>query len=146
MVVVDLNLLVYATNSASPHHAVARCWWEDTLSGDEMVGMPWVVLLGYLRLTVNPAVMPAPLTPEQALAVIDGWLSRRVVRTLVPTERHWGILRGLIREVGAAGNLTTDAHLAAVALEHGATLCSSDRDFGRFPGLRWKNPLVDAGA
>jgi len=140
--IVDLNLLVYAVNRDVPHHRAARAWWEERLAGREPVGLSWTVVLGFLRLTTHPSVMPRPLTPEQALAVVDGWLEQPCVRLTEPTERHWGILEDMLAPLGTAGNLTSDAHLAALAVEHGATLCSTDGDFGRFPHLRWKNPLA----
>ena len=142
MKLVDVNLLMYAVNEDSAHHLKAKPWLERTLSGDEPVALPWPVLLAFLRLTTSSRVMPYPLTPEQALAVVDGWLAQLPVLTLLPGAEHWRVLRGLIEEVGAAGNLTTDAHLAAMAIENGAELCSSDADFARFPRLRWLNPVA----
>jgi hypothetical protein len=143
MLVVDLNLLLYATNRDAADHPSARVWWESTLSADEAVGLPWLVLLGFLRISTHRRILPSPLTWEQAAGVVDGWLEQPVTRVLHPSERHWGILKQLLGPVGAAGNLTSDAHLAALAIEHGATLYSSDRDFGRFPHLKWRNPLEE---
>lgn len=142
MKLLDLNLLLYAVNRDSAPHRRARAWLEGLLSGDEAVAIPWAVLLGFLRLTTNPRIMPKPLTPTQALAVVDGWLAVPGVTALNPGEEHWRILRALIEESGTAGNLTTDAHLAALAIEHGCDLCSADGDFARFPHLRWMNPLA----
>jgi toxin-antitoxin system PIN domain toxin len=138
----DLNLLMYAVNRDSPSHAAARSWLEQALSGDEAVAIPWAVILGFLRLTTSPRVMPRPLTPEQAIEVVDGWLALPAVAAIAPGEEHWRILRSLLGASGTAGNLTTDAHLAALAMEHGCELCSTDSDFGRFSGLRWHNPLA----
>jgi uncharacterized protein len=141
--VLDLNLLLYAVNRDSPHHDRANPWLERTLTSDEPVALPWVVVLGFLRLVTSARVYPQPLTPDQALAVVDGWLARRSVVRLAPGDEHWRILRDLLVESGTAGNLTTDAHLAALAIEHGAELCSTDGDFARFRRLRWVNPLAE---
>ena len=100
------------------------------------------MILGFLRLTTNPRVMPHPLPVDNATAIVDTWLAQPPARCLEPTERHGPLLRGLLRKTGSAGNLTTDAHLAALAIEHGATLMSTDNDFARFPGLRWRDPLA----
>ena len=142
MKLVDLNVLLYAVNRDSAHHEVIRRWWEDALSGDVPVGLAWVVLLGFLRLTTNPRILPRPLDVEDAVSVVGEWLAQPPVRPLVPTDRHWPILQDLLRASGAAGNLTTDAHLAALAIEHGATLLSTDTDFARFANLRWLDPLA----
>lgn len=142
MKIVDLNVLLYAVNRDSAHHRAARRWLERALSGDETIAFPWAVVLGFLRVATSARVFPAPLAPEQAIAVADGWLARPNVVRLDPGDRHWDILRELLANAGTAGNLTTDAHLAALALERGATLCSTDADFGRFPGLRWENPVT----
>ncbi len=141
MKVVDLNLLLYATNSDAPQHERARAWWEQAISGDESVGLAWVVLLGYLRLTTRPGLLPRPLSVPQATGVIDEWLDQPVTIVLLPGARHWSILKSLLEPIGAAGNLTTDAHLAALAIEQGATLYSSDSDFARFDDLKYQNPL-----
>ena len=142
MIVVDLNLLIYATNEDAVQHDLARRWWEGTLSRGESVGLAWIVVLGFLRLTTNPRVMPRPLTPEQAVAVVDDWLAQPSVELLQTTDRHWEIVKEILAPLGTAGNLTSDAHLASLAIEHGARLFSTDNDFGRFVGLRWVNPLA----
>ena len=142
MKVLDVNLLLYAINADSPHHEAAKAWLEDALSGDEVVALPWVVILGFLRLSTNSRVFARPLDPEQALGVADGWLSRPSIELLNPGGEHWGILRDLLGEAGTVGNLTTDAHLAALAIEHGAELHSTDTDFARFAHLRWVNLLM----
>lgn len=143
MKLVDLNLLLYAVNRDSPHHARAKAWLERTLSDEEPAAMPWVVLLGFLRLATSAQVFPQPLAPDRAVAVVDGWLARPPVVVLAPGDEHWRILRDLLTQSGTAGNLTTDAHLAALAIEHGAELCSTDSDFARFGQLRWINPLAE---
>lgn len=141
MLVVDANLLIYATNRNAADHAAAKHWWESVLSGDEPVGIPWLVVLAFIRISTHPRIVESPLTFDQAAGVVDDWLAQPVTRIPHPTERHWRLLKELLGPFGAAGNLTSDAHLAALAIEHGAMLCSSDRDFGRFPHLRWNNPL-----
>jgi toxin-antitoxin system PIN domain toxin len=142
VIVPDVNLLVYAYTARAPHHVAARSWWERLVSGDEPVGMPWAVSLGFLRLMTHPAVLETPMRPEQALAAVESWFERPNVQVLDPGPRHLRILRGLVEDLGLAANLTTDAHLAALAIEHGCTLVSNDADFGRFAGLRWTNPLA----
>jgi len=137
----DLNLLLYAIDEASPLHYPAREWLEVTLSGTEEVAFAWIVLLGFLRLTTNPSVFEEPLAIEEALEVMDGWLAQPVARVVHPTVQHATLLRRLLPSHGAAGNLVSDAHLAALAIEHDGELCSHDRDFGRFDGLRWLDPL-----
>jgi uncharacterized protein len=142
MRLVDLNLLIYAVNSDAPFHQAARKWWEASLSDGKAVAFAWVVVLGFLRITNNARIMPHPLTDRQTLDIMEEWLSQPSVVILAPTERHWPIFRQLIADSGMAGNLTTDAHLAALAIEHGATLYSTDHDFSRFDGLRWRNPIA----
>ena len=142
MIVPDVNLLLYAVDSGSPRHEPARGWWETALRGPEPVGVPWVTILAFLRLTTNPRVFARPLKPAQAFDVIEAWTMQPHVVPIEPTLRHLRIVRGLLDTAGTAGNLVTDAHLAALAIEHGATLCSADADFSRFPGLRWSNPLT----
>jgi len=139
---VDVNLLLYAVNEDSPHHARAKPWLESSLSGTEAVGLEWTVLLAFLRLATRPMIFATPIPVDEALALVETWLARPCVTVVQPTERHLEVLAGLLRPIGTAGNLTSDAHLAAVAIEHGAELCSCDADFARFPGLRWTNPLA----
>ncbi|OGA11255.1 MAG: hypothetical protein A3D95_15065 [Betaproteobacteria bacterium RIFCSPHIGHO2_12_FULL_69_13] len=141
MRIVDLNVLLYAVNADSAHHAAARVWWEKALSDEEPLGLPWIVLLGFLRIATNERVFPRPLSTDAAIGRIDAWLACDNVRVAREKENHWDVMRALVTASGAAGNLTTDAHLAALAISHDATLVSSDADFGRFKGLRWQNPL-----
>jgi len=141
MKLVDLNVLLYAVNRDSFHHEAGRSWWESALSGDEAVGLPWIVLLEFLRLATSDRVLPRPLTAQQAAERVDAWLALPHVHPLVETPEHWRILKEILAETGTAGNLTTDAHLAAMAISHGATLISCDADFGRFRKLRWQNPV-----
>ncbi len=141
MILVDANLLIYAVDKDAPLHSVARSWWEATLSGTETVGLSWIVLLAFLRLTTRPNVFPKPLRIEVAFKIVDSWLAQPSVTLVHPGPRHAQLLRDLLLPSGAGGNLTSDAHLAALALAHGAELCSSDYDFARFRLLKWRNPL-----
>ena len=141
MKIVDLNILIYAINKNSPDHVQAKKWWEDSLVETESIGVPWVVLLGFLRITTNPRVFSNPLDPESAIGLIDDWLTQPSVRIISPTNRHWDILKKLILEMGTASNLTTDAHIAALAIENGGILFSTDNDFSRFSDLKWRNPI-----
>lgn len=138
----DVNLLLYALDEASPHHRRARAWFEELLSGTEAVGFAWFVLLAFVRLSTRAQIFMNPLHPAEAFEVVEAWLAQPCALTLHPTERHLAILRGLVEPLGTAGNITTDAHLAALAIEHGAEVCSADTDFGRFGALRWVNPLA----
>ncbi|GMU52946.1 PIN domain-containing protein [bacterium CPR1] len=142
MKIVDLNLLLYAVNASAPGHERAFNWWNQALNEEEQIGLAWSVVLGFLRLTTRPGLFSRPLKAEQAIQVLDSWMSRPNVLALQPAARHWSILCELIRAAGTAGNLTSDAHLAALAIEYGATLYSSDNDFRRFGlGLTFVNPL-----
>lgn len=141
MKLLDANLLIYAVNENAPDHASARAWLASTLSGPEPIGLAWFTLVAFVRITTRPGVFAHPLAPTKAFDIVEGWLARPNVLVLHPTERHLGILRGLLDPLGIAGDLTSDAHLAALAIEYGAELCSADSDFGRFRGLRWTNPL-----
>lgn len=141
MRLVDLNLLIYAIDQSSPLHEEARPWVEAALSGPGTIALAWSVVIGFLRLSTRASVFADPLTVAEALDVIDGWLEQPAVTLVHPTDRHATVLRELLSPLGTAGNLTGDAHLAALAIEHGAELCSTDADFSRFPGVRWVNPL-----
>lgn len=141
MKLVDLNVLLYAVNRDAHHHEVARRWWEAALNGDEPVGLSWLVVLGFLRLATNRKVFPKPLDVDEALARVDAWLLHPNTKLVIETDEHWNVLRPLLAATGSAGNLTSDAHLAALALGHGAVLVSCDRDFARFPHLRWECPV-----
>lgn len=141
MRILDVNLLLYAIDTSSPRHELARTWLERTLSGRETVGLSWTVLLAFVRLSTRSAVFFSPLTAEEALDVVDEWLALPSVVVVQPGRRHAAVLRELLTGAGTAGNLVPDAHLAALAIEHGAELCSSDADFSRFSGVRWVDPL-----
>jgi uncharacterized protein len=137
----DVNLLLYAVDEGAARHEPARAWLEERLSGTETFAFAWVVLLAFIRLTTSPRVFESPLTTPEAMDLVDGWLAQPCATVVHPTTRHASVLRELLEPFGSAGNLTTDAHLAALAIEHGAELCSSDMDFSRFAGLRWASPL-----
>ncbi len=144
MKVVDLNILIYAVDRESPQYKAAHDWLQSTLNGAEAVALPWMVLLGFLRLTTNPRVLPRPLSVARASQVVDGWLARPNVVTPEPGPDHWSRLQTLLHKSGTAGNLTTDAHLAALSIGLDAELCSADADFARFAGVRWFNPLASS--
>jgi len=142
LILVDANLLLYAYHPRDERHDAARGWLESVLSGVEPVRFAWVSLWAFLRISTNPRVFERPLLPSEAAAAVSSWLARRVVAVVEPEERHWEILQGLLRGEQVKGPLVMDAALAALALEHGATLHTTDGDFSRFAGLRWRNPLV----
>lgn len=141
MFVPDVNVLLYATDRSSTHHSRCSKWLAGALSGSMPVGFTWQVLLAFVRLATKPPVFARPLTVDQAFDTVDDWLSRPASVVVHPTDRTSQLMRGLLKPRGTAGNLTTDAFLAAVALSHGATLVSCDRDFEAFPGLRVLNPV-----
>ncbi|RIL05688.1 VapC toxin family PIN domain ribonuclease [bacterium] len=142
MILVDANLLVYAHHPGFRQHAAARAWLDEQLGGSTQVALPWPSLLAFLRLSINGRVLERPLSASAAWAQVEAWLSVPVAWVPVPTERHAEVLAHLMRSSVSSHALVTDAHLAALALEHGLVLCSSDGDFARFPGLRWSNPLA----
>ena len=141
MIVVDVNLLLYAVVSGFPQHDSARRWWEKVLNSTVPVGLCSPVVFGFLRIATNPRILDSPLPVEAAARYVREWLDRPNVRFLAPGPKHLDIAFDLLREAGTAGNLTTDAQLAAMAIEYDAEMLSNDSDFGRFPGLRWTNPL-----
>lgn len=142
MIIPDLNLLIYAYDSSSPNHAKAKEWWVRALSRTETVGISWVVILGFIRIWTSPRVFANPMTVDQACAHVEKWFTRPMVKVLNPGPRHAEILFRWLREEGRGGNLTTDAHLAALAMEFSATLHSNDSDFLRFSDLKWLNPIA----
>lgn len=135
MKVVDTNVLLNAINLQSTDYAPAHAWLDDALSGVEAVAFPWVVLVGFTRIATHPRILDAPLPVAEAVAHVEAWLGAEPATIISPTPRHFGIWSGLLKHVGTAGNLTTDAHIAALALEHGAEVVTFDRDFARF-GVR----------
>jgi len=143
VILVDANLLLYAYHPRAEQHEESRAWLEAVLSGPDLVRFAWLTLWAFLRIATSPRVFESPLSTSEAEAAISSWLGQPAVGILDPGERHWDILRGLVRDGQAAGALVMDAVLAAIALEHGATICTTDRDFARFPGLKWMNPLAE---
>lgn len=141
MILVDANLLLYAINSDAPQHQLAKQWWEQVLSGTETIGLAWVVVLAFIRISTHPKIFSQPLSVESALLYLDEWLEQPVVQFISPGHTHWSILRHLLQQTNTTGNLTTDAHIAALAIEHGYTVFSADNDFKRYPGLKQVNPL-----
>lgn len=141
MIVLDANLLLYAYDSDSQQHAKARAWVEQVFSDGTPLGLPWQTVTAFLRIATNPRLSGKRFTPEGAVEIVDQWLEQPNVRLLSPGDQHWSILRQLLVEGQARGPLVSDAHLAALTIEYGGILHTTDRDFGRFPGLRWSNPL-----
>ena len=141
MILVDANLLIYAVNRDAPQHKTARRWFEQAVSGHEPVGLPWVCLLAFLRITTRPGILANPLTVDQAVGYVESWLKQPFVEAVAPGPGHWPILRQLLHATGTAGNLTSDLHLAAMAIERSAAICSADHDYRRFAGLEHINPL-----
>lgn len=141
MKIVDANVLVYAVDETAGNHKAAKQWIESALDGDDGVGFPWVVLLAFVRLTTNGRIFANPLTPEQATNTVATWLAQPAAFVVEPTERHLEVLARLLHAAGSGGNLVTDAHIAALAHEHGAEVVSFDSDFKRFAGIRWTSPM-----
>jgi uncharacterized protein len=139
--VLDANLLLYAYDSDSQQHAKARAWVEQVFSGGTPLGLPWQTVTAFLRIATNPRLSGKRFTPEEAAEIVGQWLEQPNVRLLSPGDQHWSILRQMLVEGQARGPLVSDAHLAALTIEYGGILHTTDRDFGRFPGLRWSNPL-----
>lgn len=141
MILVDANLLVYAKMSGVPEHAAARAWLDERLGGTPKVGLPWPSLLAFMRLVTNRRIFERPQPLAAAWAQVEAWLEQPPAWIPQPTESHREILGRLVADAGGRGSLVPDLHLAALAIEHGLTLCSSDADFARFSGLKWENPL-----
>lgn len=142
MILIDANLLVYARARSFPQHEAAKQWLDARLSGTTAVGLPWPSLLSFLRLVTNPRIFSNPEAISSAWEQVSAWLGSPAAWVPAPTERHAEVLGSLLTTAVTRANLIPDAHLAALAIEHGLTLCSSDGDFARFPGLRWENPLA----
>ena len=141
MILLDANILLYAYHAGSPHHADARAWIEEAFSGTEPVRLPWTTIHAFLRIGTNPRVFEHPLGIDEARSHVDAWLAAPIVATIEPGERYWSILRELLVDAQVAGPLVSDAALAALAIEHGALLVTTDRDFNRFAGLKLLDPL-----
>lgn len=143
MILVDANLLLYAEDSLSEHHEAACRWWDAQLSGSEPVALCWQVLDAFIRIGSNPRLHQRPLTLKEAVARVQSWFEQPCVRLIQPTDQHWAIFQQMLRIGNAVGNSVSDAHLAALAVEHNCILQSTDADFSRFRGLKWKNPIAD---
>ena len=141
MIIPDINLLIYAYNDQAPQHLLARRWWEELLNGQTPVGLPWIAISGFIRLMTHPRILVTPLDVPSTLGHVRAWLEQPPVRVVHPGSRFEQLFLGFLARHGTAGNLTTDAQLAALAVEHHAELHSTDHDFARFDGLRWLNPL-----
>jgi toxin-antitoxin system PIN domain toxin len=141
MIIPDANLLIYAHDTRSPDHSRAYAWWRDTLSGHESVGLPWIVLLAFTRIMTHPQVSQNPLSTEQVREIIDDWLRAPCLRIIQVSDRAPAVFFDLLQDARIGGNLSTDALIAVHAREHSATIYSNDRDFDRFSGIKWVNPL-----
>jgi uncharacterized protein len=141
VIVADANLLIYAYDTASPFFEKSRVWLEDALSGEDPVGLPWQSIAAFLRVMTNPKLHGRQYSLKEAAEIIEAWMERSNVRVLAPTDQHWLQLRRMMFEGSASGPLVTDAGIAALTIEYGGVLHTTDRDFARFPGLRWRNPL-----
>lgn len=142
MTLVDANILLYAENSLSPHHEASRIWWDGQLSGAEPVALCWPVLTAFIRIGTNPRLHKRPLTLKEAAARVQSWLDQPCTRILTPSDLHWSIFQRMLHSGNATANLVSDAHLAALAVEHNCSLASTDSDFARFRGLKWRNPIA----
>lgn len=142
MILVDANLLLYAEDSLSEQHSAARSWWDQQLSASDPVGLCWPVLTAFIRIATNARLHRRPLTLKEAIERVQSWLDQPCVQLIHPTESHWRIFQQMLRAGNATANLVSDAHLAALALERNCLLCSTDSDFARFRGVKWKNPIA----
>ena len=141
MILPDINLLIYAHNIRAPHHPKAVEWWNQCLRGPEGVALAWVVILGFVRIATHPKVFERPMAVEDAVGRVAEWIALPHIQLVHPPQTHFQTWSSLLKRLGTAGNLTTDAHLAALAMERGLILQTTDADFGRFSGLKWNNPL-----
>jgi toxin-antitoxin system PIN domain toxin len=142
MIVVDINVLIYAYNAGAPEHPKARAWIENAFSASDPLFVPWAVVHAFLRLTTKARLLMRPFTIEEAVAIVEEWFSSGAVLLIEPGPRYWSVLRELVTRSNIVGDLVADAHIAALALERNATVCTADRDFQRFPGVRVINPLA----
>lgn len=144
MIVLDVNLLLYAYDGRAAAHERARQWWQSAVSGTELIGLPWQTIHGFLRISTDTRISGNQVPMESALALVEQWMHLPQVRVLAPGDRHWSLLRRMLTEGQVRGPMTTDAQLAALTMEYGGVLHTTDRGFARFPGLRWVNPLAEA--
>ncbi len=142
MILVDANLLLYAEDQLSPCHKAARQWWDAQLSGTTPVCLCWTILCAFIRIATNPRIFKHPLSIQESVSRVQSWMDQPCVRLIYPTERHWVILKQLLVGRQAVANLVSDAHLAALAIEHDCELFSTDVDFARFPKVKWRNPIA----
>ncbi len=139
---VDVNILLFAVNTAAPEHEQAAAWLEESLNGNRRVGIPWESILGFVRLATNPRATGRPLTAAEAWDIVEGWLDAPAAWVPLPTSRHGVVLGELLRKYRLTGKLAPDAHLVALAIQHGAEIISADTDFARFTEVRWRNPVA----
>ena len=144
MIVPDVNILVYAHNKSSRFHASAFAWWEESLNSDTTILLPNICINGFVRIMTHPKILVEPLAVSEAFEMVDIWLESECISFLAPGSRHFEFYKEVLLEAGVGGKLTTDAYIAAMAIENQATLYSNDSDFGRFSGLRWINPLLSS--
>ena len=142
MILVDANILLYAEDQLNPQHEIAKEWWDQQLSGSSPVCLCWTVIAAFIRIASNSRVFETPLSGKEAIARVQGWLEQPCTRLIGATERHWQVFQQMLNDGQALGNLVTDAHLAALAIQHGCELMSTDADFARFPRVKWRNPLI----
>jgi uncharacterized protein len=143
VILVDANILLYAEDSLSAHHKKARVWWDEQLSGSSPVCLCWPVLTAFIRIATNVRLHQRPLTLKEAVDRVQSWIDQPCVRMIHPTEQHWDIFQRMLHDGNATANLVSDAHLAAMAIEHNCVLYSADADFSRFPRLHWRNPVSE---
>jgi toxin-antitoxin system PIN domain toxin len=144
MIVLDVNLLIYAYDTTCKEHKKALAWVDEVFSGDEIIGLPWQTISAFLRILTYPGVIGERFSMEHALAIVDQWMEMPHVRTMPPGEAYWRLFREMLVMGDVRGKLTTDAALAATTIEYGSILYTNNRDFARFPGLRWVNPLLES--
>ena len=143
MILVDVNIPIHAINRNSRHHTRIRAWWDEQLSGASPVAIPWAVCFGFVRIMTNPRIVQPTLGVDDALGYVTSWLRQPCVNIPEPLDGHWELAASLLRGAGTGANLTTDAHLATLAIQHGCQLCTTDTDFSRFPNLRWRNLIAE---
>ncbi|MGD1062574.1 MAG: TA system VapC family ribonuclease toxin [Terracidiphilus sp.] len=142
MIVIDVNLLIYAYDTTTPSHAEAKAWIEEVFSSSDAIGLPWQNIAAFIHVLTYPGLHGERFSRDQVLFIVDQWLAMPHMRALAPGERHWSLFREMLIKGDARGKLTSDAALAALTIEYGGVLHTTDRDFARFPGLRWVNPLA----